>query len=211
MEKMYINQIMDQLEECFTAKGETLADKAEGIIKNYALAAATTCAASSWVPGVGGTICSAVSVGFVFTMYYKLAKIFNIRIKKNMLKSLASFIVANMAGRIAGSILLMTVGSLIPGIGAVSSSILGAAISYAVVCGAGEIFIYMLNDILKAKKEVEIDALSDMTEEEWEIVAKKVMENVDMEKLLKEGMKSYKNIKKNGKHEDFTDIEPIEE
>ena len=211
MEKMYINQLMDGLKEYSKVDGATVADQAELIINRHALAAAAAATAAGWVPGVGSTICTTISVSFVWSMYYRLANLFQIRISKNILKTVASAIVAETVCYIGGQVVAMAISSLIPGLGSVSSAIIGATLSCTLVYACGEIFIYMLTEILKAKKDLKENTLANLTEEEWEEIAKKVMDKVDMDSLIKEGMKFYKKEKKNKVYNDLGDVEMMEE
>lgn len=126
------------------------------IIKN-SIGAAASSLASGFLPGIGATAATAISVGFIWRMYYQINKALGISVSKNILKSVASALLANLItglGAIFAADAAATVLSLIPGLGSFSAAVLVGAANYGLVYVSGLIYIKMLTGLFKANKDI---------------------------------------------------------
>ncbi len=193
------------LERYLKTEAKDMDEQIEKLIMKHALAAAGAAVASGWIPGAGSTIATGIAIGFVWSMYYRLCHLLNIHISKNILKTLASVIIAEVAAYV-GVILVATAAiSLIPAVGNLSASWLCAVINFGMVYVAGYIFILMMAEVLKAKTET-----AEMSEKEWEEKAKNIMKDINMGEVFKEAKKSYKSAKGNSKYSDYENVKPLE-
>lgn len=87
-------------------------EKAGDTIMQCAIIAAIAGVGSGWLPGVGSLVASAAWVAAIWGMYVKVNKDLDISIKDNILKSLASALLANILAS-AGSLILMFVGGML--------------------------------------------------------------------------------------------------
>jgi uncharacterized protein (DUF697 family) len=176
--------------------GDVGASEIGDIIINHSLGAAAASAASGWIPGAGGTAALMASVGFIWSMYYRINQRMGISISKNKLKSLASAVVANIASA-AMSLILGVVAStaltFIPGIGNVAASVIMAALDYGVVFAAGIMYLKMLTKLCKDSTN-----LNNMSESALKNAAKTVIDSEDVSKIIKDAQKEYKTARKSG-------------
>ena len=175
---------------------EVGAEEIGEIISVHALGSAASGLASGWIPGAGGTVATIASIGFVWSMYYRINKKLNISISKTILKSLASAILTN----IAGSAIALVSGTVIAtvlsftGIGNFASSLIMGALNYAVVLVSGIIYMKLLVGLFKAKNDP-----SAMSAEDLKSVASEIIRDEDINEMLKKASSEYKRAFKSGK------------
>lgn len=173
----------------------TDAKEIEDIISTHALGAAAASVASGWLPAAGSAAAMAASIGFIWSMFYRINNRMGISISKNKLKSLASAIVADIAisaaSYIAGLVASFAL-SFFPGVGSGAAAMIMAALNYGVVMTAGVMYLKLLTK-LTAKGEI-----NDVTEEELKRTASTVIHGEDVGALLKQAQKEYKAGVKNG-------------
>ena len=153
------------------------------IISMHALGAATSGAATAWIPGAGASIAAVGQAAFIWTMYLRISECLEIKLSKQKLKFLGSAILSNLAIS-GGTLLAASAASLIPGIGSVTSVLLMAGAGYAMVTVAGIIYINLMSSLINEGADV-----SAMSDEEF----KEIMIHYG---LLKEGegIDSFKNV-----------------
>jgi uncharacterized protein (DUF697 family) len=176
--------------------GEVGANEIGDIVINHAIGAAAASAASGWIPGAGGTAALMASVGFIWSMYYRINQRIGISISKNKLKSLASAVVSNIASAAMSlilGILASTVLSFIPGVGNVAASIIMAALDYGVVFAAGIMYLKMLTKLCKEGAN-----LNNLSETDLKNAAKTVIDSEDVSKIIKDAKEEYKTARENG-------------
>lgn len=176
--------------------GNAGANEIGDIIINHSLGAAAASAASGWIPGAGGTAALVASVGFIWSMYYRINQRMGISISKNKLKSLASAVVANIASAalsLVAGVAVSTVLTFIPGVGSVASSLIMAALDYGVVFAAGIMYLKMLTRLCKDSTN-----LDTMSETDLKNAAKTVIESENVKKIIKDAQNEYKTARKNG-------------
>ncbi|MBO4547084.1 MAG: hypothetical protein J5700_05855, partial [Treponema sp.] len=176
------------------------------IVKFHAIGAAASNAAAGLIPGVGGTAAAACCAGFVWTMYVRLSKRIGIPFEKNILKALASAVVTNLIGYAAAFLVATSVVSLIPGIGSVAASAVDASLGYAVVYVSGIIYMNLLANLVKGKKNI-----SEMSEKEIKEMATETAKESDIKSMLKDAQKGYKSAKDEKIEIDESDAAEFEE
>lgn len=175
---------------------ETKAEEIEEIINFHAVGAAASGLAAGWIPGAGGTAALMASVGFIWSMYFRINKKIGIPLSKAVVKSLGSAVLTNLAGTamtLVGGTIVATALSF-TGLGNVASSLIMAALDYAVVMVSGVIYLKLLTKLFKAGKN-----LANISAEELKSEAEKVMHEENVNQMLKDSKKEYKDAYKSGK------------
>lgn len=174
----------------------------QAIIKN-SIGAAASSLASGFLPGVGATVATAISVGFIWRMYYQINQTLGISVSKNILKSVASALLTNLLtglGAILFADIAATVLSLIPGLGSFSAAALVGAANYGLVYVSGLIYIKMLTGLFKAKKDISfmspdeiatymkttLDENKDEIKEEFKEAKKSAVKDIKSGKITKD-------------------------
>ncbi|MBQ7653826.1 MAG: hypothetical protein IJS17_02005 [Clostridia bacterium] len=173
-------------------------DLAEQINKNvigHAAAGAAAGVASGFLPGVGAVISTGVAIGAIWSMYIRIGNLCGIPFKKNLLKSIASAILANVITGIAGTLVFGVVSSFVPGL----ASAVEAIVNFVAIYAAGIIFIKMLT-MLVEKNGANFDILS---EEDLKKAAKEASDNTNITDISKEAKSVFKDMKKDGSLEEM--------
>lgn len=183
---------------------EAGAEEIEEIINVHAIGAAASGLAAGWVPGAGGTAALMASVGFIWSMYYRINKKLGIPLSKTVVKSLGAAVLTNLVGSamaLLGGAAIATALSF-TGIGNVFSSLIMGALDYAVVLVSGIIYMKILIGLFKAGKDV-----TKMSSAELKSAAENVIKEEDVNSMLKEARDTYKKAYKSG---DITGKEKID-
>lgn len=171
-------------------------EKAGETIMDCAGLAAVAGVGSGWLPGAGAFVATGVWIAAIWGMYVKINKDLGITIKENVLKSLASALLTNLIAS-AGALILMLIGSslmsLFPGLGTVGAIAVDGAIGYITVFASGVLYIKILTKLFKAGKGL------DISENNVEMIAKGIISESDVKKIIKEGKNAFKHDTKAGK------------
>lgn len=195
---IYVKGLTDLFEDEFhpwvnkELKSETLVN----IVRVHAMGAAAAGLGVSWLPGAGSIISLAANVGFIWSMYFRINKAIGLKISKSILKTLAAAVLSNLAQSVISLIGTFTIGSLvslIPGVGNVLSSIVTAAMDYAVVVVGGIIYLKLLTNLLADGKNP-----AEMSVKELKAAVAQVISEEDVDTMLKEARDEYKEARKNG-------------
>lgn len=157
------------------------------IVKNHAKVGAGAGLASGWVPGAGAAALIAVAVGSIWSMYLRINNKIGLSFSENILKTLASGIATNLAGYFATIIAINAVTSFIPFAGSAVAAILAAGVVYAMTLVSGVIYLKIITGIFRAKKDP-----NKMSAEDLKNMADDIIENENMEEILKQAKNSYK-------------------
>lgn len=162
----------------------------EKIILDHALAAGGAGAIANGVPGAGAVISTAVGIGFVWAMYYRLCHTIGVKISKTKLKVIASVVVAEVAAYLGVILAANILINLIPGLN-LGGVVLGALVNFAMAYAAGVLFILMLQGVFKAGHTP--DELDKMSDEELSKAARPDKDAV--KKATVEGLKTHRSAK----------------
>ncbi len=171
-------------------------DEVQKIIATHALAAAVAATASGWIPGAGETIAAGIALGFVISMYYRLAKRVGVNLPRNAIKAIASVVVAEIVACVATTLVFATVITLFPGVGNVSGALLAGVVNYCIVQGAGELFLMVLDKLFRAKSVAEIEAMST---EELKAFAKGCSTKKTVKECVKAAKEDYVHVRNDKK------------
>ncbi|MGB5636435.1 MAG: hypothetical protein WBM44_19915 [Waterburya sp.] len=159
------------------------AHELSNIIKQHALLAT----GSAMIPVPGADL--AAMAATVWTMYVRINEAVGVSFGDNVLKSIASGVIANLASVIPGVAIAMGTSTLlkfIPGIGTVGGMVVGAASNIAVLYVAGVVYLKSL--------EVLINSNESLTEDNIKIAIEKTSKDKDFVKnAYEEGKKVAKN------------------
>lgn len=170
-----------------TVANAVLPKEIADIVKNHAKVGAGAGLASGWVPGAGAVALTAVAVGSIWSMYLRINNKIGLSFSENLLKTLASGIATNLAGYFATMIAINAVASFIPIAGTAVAAALAAGIVYAMTLVSGVIYLKIITGIFRAKKDP-----NKMSAEDLKDMADDIIENEDMEEILKQAKNSYK-------------------
>ena len=180
-----------------------LADSIKNNVIGHAAAAAVASMAAGFIPGAAGFIALGISAGAVWAMYIKICKLCKIKIGKNLLKTIASAVISNIATGLAGLLALELLSSLVPGM----EIVIGGVVNFCVVYMAGLLFLKLLglffSKIIKSPEEI--------NEEEMHKAVKDLVKKENLRKVFKEAKDTFKTMRKDGSLNDVgkdIDIHP---
>ena len=133
----------------------------ENIIFAHALGASGAAAASCILPGAGEAIAPVVALTFTGTMYYRVAKRMGLDMPRNVLKAIASVVIAETSAVVAAALGLAAVISFLPGIGTGGAIMIGSIAVYMMVEAAGKMFLMILSKLFRAKTHADIEKMSE--------------------------------------------------
>lgn len=125
------------------------------LVKTHAAGATASVMAAGVIPGAGSTIATGIEIGFVWSMYYRICMKLGVNIKKDLVKSLGSAFITNLAGTIAAQLIAGTALSIVPGIGTLGAVALLGLMGYSITYYSGIIFMNLLMRVFKAGKSIE--------------------------------------------------------
>ena len=157
------------------------------IIRNHSIGAMASMMASGMLPGVGGVAATAVEIGFVWTMYYRICEKLNINLKKETLKAIGSALITNIAASVVSQIIASTVLSVIPGLGTLGSMALCGFMGYYLTYYSGVVFMQLLIRIFKAGRTPE-----EVSEGELKKMMKDIVSRITPKDVRKEAQQAYK-------------------
>jgi len=121
----------------------------------------------------------------------RINKVLNISLSENVIKTIASGIVTNLASSSIFAIVSFSITSFFPGIGNVTSSAMMGMICYALTLVSGAMYIQILTKVFKAGKKPE-----DLTTEDYKRIIKEIIENKNIKDLFKKAKKEFKKKRK---------------
>lgn len=173
-------------------KLEAVADTIQGC----AIAAAIAGVGSGWLPGAGSLVATAAWVAAIWGMYVKVNHDLGIKIRDNVLKSLASAFLTNIIASVGSLIVAYAFGfviSFIPGFGTASAIAVDGFLGYVTVYTSGLLYIRFLTKVLKVKGNL------DFSDIDVAAMAKETVKEANIKNIIKEGKASFKEAKKEGK------------
>jgi uncharacterized protein (DUF697 family) len=123
------------------------------VVKFHAVGAATACVAAGWLPGAGALAAAGICAGFIWTMYGRINSKIGLPLADNLIKSLATGAVTNLAAGFVGSLFLQTTLTLIPGVGNVGASVIAGTTGYALTLGSGYLYLKVLTNLFASGKD----------------------------------------------------------
>lgn len=179
-------------------------DEIEKNIIGFGLFASVASATVGAFTGAGPLATTAITTACVYAMYYRLAKLTNIEISKNILKSVASAVLANLVSNIGVSIVAAFAISFIPVIGNLSSSTICAIVQFASVYVSGYVFISTLNALYE-----KFGGISDLTEEEIKSAVNETNSSINTSEIINEAKKVHKEVKNNKEYSNLSEFETL--
>lgn len=138
------------------------AHELSNIIKQHALLAT----GSAMIPVPGADL--AAMAATVWTMYVRINEAVGVSFGDNVLKSIASGVIANLASVIPGVAIAMGTATLlkfVPGIGTVGGMVVGAASNIAVLYVAGVVYLKSLEVLINSNKPLTEENIRMATEQ----------------------------------------------
>ena len=165
-------------------------DKIILTVKNHALAAGAAAGAAEVIPG-GAIAATAVGLGFVLAMYYKICKELDVNLGKSKLKAIASLLIADTASYLGVLLSANVILNLVPGLN-LGGAVLGIVVNFAMVYAAGVLFLLMMGRVFKAAGSKA--AVAQMSEADLVSKAKETS-RTEGKKISKQAFSEYKDVK----------------
>lgn len=171
--------------------GSALAD-VESMITLHAMGASCAAAAAGVLPGVGEVIASGIGLSFTCSMYYRLCKRLGLNLRRNVIKGIASVVLAEITALLIAAVAAGTLLSFLPGVGTVGAMALASMICFLMVSTSGKLFLVILSKLFRAKTAAEIEAMS---VEELRAFAKGCSTKKEVKDAMKDARADYKRVK----------------
>jgi uncharacterized protein (DUF697 family) len=170
-----------------------LPDQISEIVKFHSKGAAVAALGSGWIPGAGGAAATAISAGFIWSMYGRIGAKIGLPFGQNVLKSLATGVATNLARAAVGAILVSSAFSLVPGLGSIGSSVIMGATSYALTLASGYVYLKVMTKLFA--KGVD---LSTVSEKDLNDMAASAAKESDVGEMIEEAKADFHRQKKQG-------------
>ena len=167
-----------------------LAEKIKNNVIGHAAACAVASMAAGLIPGAGGLVAMGLSAGALWAMFIKICKLCKISIRKNMLKTISSAMITDLAVSAASLVAVEVLASFVPGAGVVVAGL----VNFFVVYAGGLLFLKLLGLFFtRLNRNPE-----DVNEEEMRKVIKDLTEEEDLRGIFKEAKDTFKSMRKDG-------------
>jgi len=170
-----------------------LPEQISEIVKFHSKGAAVAALGSGWIPGGGGVAATAISAGFIWSMYGRIGAKIGVPFGKNVLKSVASGVATNLASAVVGLLVVSSALSLVPGIGSVGASVILGATCYALTLASGYVYLKIMTKLFA--KGVD---LSTVSEQDLKDMAASAARDSDVGDVIKEAKADFRRQKKQG-------------
>jgi len=157
------------------------------IVKLHSAGAAAAGVASGWIPGFGGLAAAGISAGFIWTMYGRVNSKIGLPLGNNIVKSVGTGVVTNLAAYFVGSLLVSAVFSFIPGIGSVGASVIVGGTCYALTLASGFVYLKLLTKLFLSGKDP-----TKMDEDSLKEAARDVAASENMKDVISGAKAEYK-------------------
>ena len=175
----YSGLIHEAVDKFYGMHNEMHSYRVSKVIRQHAALSALAGGATAALPATGAAIGLGVHIGSVYAMYIRMSKEMGIKLKGNVLKTLGSVMIGNIAGNLAGYI-VASFASLVPVGGSIVAtvSVAGANYASAVVCGMcyGKAIVSLTR---RGKK------VSDLSEEELKNAINSEFKKTDFKEAVK--------------------------
>lgn len=169
--------------------GREIAD----IVDKHSIGASAAALGSAWIPGAGGAVATVAAAGFVWSMYVRINSKIGVPFSKNILKSLATAISANLASSVVGSVVVASALSFIPGLGNIGASVIMAAVAFSLTWSCGLVYLKVLTRFAEAN--IDFDTVD---EDDLKTVADEVLAEEDIKEMMKQAKDQFKKAKARG-------------
>ena len=174
---------------------EVKAEDIEEIINVHALGAAAAGLTSDWIFGGHGMEAATATVGFIWSMYYRINQKLGLSLPKSILKSLGTTVMINASG-IA---MVLSCGRepvtnlSFTGICNVMSSTIMGSLDYARLIVSGAIYLKLLVELFKVGRDPRSMTVDDLGK-----AAADVARHVNVGQMVKEAQGAYRQARKRG-------------
>ena len=159
------------------------------MVTAHAAAAGVAAMGAGIVPGVGTIAAMGISVGAIWTMYYRIARYLGLSLAKEGWKAIASAVLSNIVTQLAGVLALEVAVGFVPGAGIIAAGIVNFGVTYA----AGIVYLKALTGIFAAGKDPK-----KMTADDLGNYFSDAAKNVDAKSAFKESKSVFNEMKRDG-------------
>lgn len=165
---------------------DNLPTQLAGIVKLHAGLAV----GSAFIP-IPGADMAAAAIN-IWTMYVRVNKELQLPFGDNVMKSLAAGVATNLAGALAGAVVVGSALKFLPGLGTIGGAVLMGGTTYAITIASG--IVYMKAITMLLRRDVSV---AHATEADLKAATDEVMKDKSaINSILKDAKQSYKDTKK---------------
>ncbi len=146
------------------------------------------------IPAVGELAALTASIGNIWVMYARINKFVGIEFSDNVLKTLASGVVSNLAGAFVGRLVIAAALAMVPGIGTAGAIAIVALATYQVTKLSALIYFKIMTEIFESERK-------NYTAEELKRMAEKVSSDIDIDEANESFEREYDKKKSAGEFE----------
>lgn len=140
-------------------------------------------------------------------MYFRINSKIGVPFSKNIIKSLATAIGANLAAGAISSVVVSSVLSFVPGIGNIAASALMAGVAFSLTWSCGLVYLKVLTRFAEANVD-----LGKVGEEDLKAMAKDVIAKENVKEMMKQAKNRFKEAKERGDiRKDGNNVKPMDE
>ena len=186
---------------------QVMGQEIANIVEKHSIGAAAASLGVAWLPGAGATAAMAACAGFVWSMYFRINSKIGVPFSKNIIKSLATAIGANLAAGAISSVVVSSVLSFVPGIGNIAASALMAGVAFSLTWSCGLVYLKVLTRFAEANVD-----LGKVGEEDLKAMAKDVIAKENVKEMMKQAKNRFKEAKERGDiRKDGNNVKPMDE
>lgn len=170
-------------------------DELVRLVSIHSLGAAAAGLGISWLPALGSLAATGAMTMFIWSMYLHINDCLGLRFSKVALKTILSAVLSNMGQGliyIAGTLTISTLLSL-TGLGAVASSVMMAALDYAVVMVGGILYLKLITALVESGEDPQA-----LSEDQLKNQTESIVQSENIREMLKTECENYKAGRKDG-------------
>lgn len=174
----------------------TKIENIKNYIGNYAIGAAVASGVAGVAPGFAGVAAALTQAGFVWATYVKINKTLGISMSENTAKFIGSAVVTNLvtsAGAFVAVLIGSSILSVIPVLGQAAAIALNASLGYTIVYVSAIIYLKLITRLMQPDGTLKVSASDDTKH-----IISDIINDSNIEEMVKEGKASYKKAKKDG-------------
>ena len=178
------------------AADENLPKEIADIVK-FHTKGATAGALAGAIPGIGAVVSFLTSAGFLWGMYARINKAIGIKLSENILETIASGVITNLAASIVGPLIASSILSVIPFVGSIGSIIVMGATVYGLTMASGIIYLKILTNIFGAGEDP-----SNLTVDAFKNISDEIIKEFDIKGFMEKAKKEFKDKKEEGEFDE---------
>ena len=177
-----LHAAMEVAESMNKSVESSMPDELASIVKMHSRLAV----GSAFIPVPGGDMAAAAAN--IWTMYVRINSELGLPFSDNVVKSLATGVVTNIGGAVAGTLVVGSALKFIPGLGSLGGAAVMGTTVYAITLASGVVYMKAISALLNSSGS------TDISEEDLKDETSKILGNKDaIAEMIKQGKFDYKD------------------